>query len=231
MRLNKTAHKPTMLMLSDCLPLPGGGERAERAWRLLRCACSTHQVYLASHAGQAVNLMQWQLIARMVERVHIEQRHFRRKLHPPIGGEAGDWIRTRRFDALLVTSPCIWPNGDTSFADYSLCDFTHDAKDLLGSSVWHAGLLSRLNWPLQRHTAARAKAPRDTAGFDYAIVSSERQVMRLKTQGTDTVVIPETNAEHAWTRLIHSIHSPTLSVPAVTVMPVTPQHLPVRKAA
>jgi len=224
-----------MLMLSDCLPAPGGGQRAERAWGLLRGVCSTHQVYLAFHAEQPVNLVQWRLIAGMVSRVHIEQSYLRRKQPAPIGGEAGEWLRTRRFDALLVTSPRIWPSGDTGFADYSFCDFSNDVEypvlEHPRPSGPPGGWLSRWVRPLQRRTAASASIPKDTLRFDYAIVSSDRQAVSLKPHASTTVVIPDTTTGEHWTQLIHSIQHPMLTTHPVTVMPVTPQHQPARKAA
>jgi hypothetical protein len=231
MRPQKTDSKPTMLMLSDCLPAPGGGQRSERSWRLLRGACLTHQVYLAFQAEQPINLVQWRLIASMAERVHIQRGRLRRKANLPIGGETGEWMRTVRFDALLVTSPRLWPGGDTGFADYSFCDFTNDLDYSAPTDTSPVGWLSRLRWPLSRRAESAATTSQTATRFDYALVASERQALRLNPQDSHTVVIPDTSVDDTWARLTRSIHRPALATPAVKVMPVKPQQIPLRKAA
>ncbi len=229
MRIDDTHDTPSLLMLSDCFPDPNGPRSAVRAWRLLRCAASTHRVYLAAVAGRAVNLKHWRRVAGLTQRVHIEPRRPRLRPQSPIHGEAGVWVHQRRFDAMLVTSPRVWPSACPAGIGLSLCDFTHNLDPAQANAQEPGGLLSRLGWPRLRRGVWQAKTKQVLDQCDLLLVSSDEQAGRLLEVRARVKVVPDDDATGAWATLFDATGPPEHTAPDVTIIPVHP--LPVRKAA
>jgi hypothetical protein len=229
MRIDHTHGKPSLLMLSDCFPDPQGGHSAVRAWGLMRYAASTHRVYLAAVADRAVNLRHWRRVAGLVDRVHIEPRRSRLSPQSPIHGEAGVWAHQRRFDALLVTSPRVWPGASPGRIGLTLCDFTRDLDPEQTNAAAAVGLLGRLGWPGLRRGVWQAKKNQALEQCDRLLVGSESQADRLRDTRAPVEVIPDGGAAGAWAALFGQTRTPQPTAPDVTIFPVQP--LPIRKAA
>ncbi len=234
MRLDTSQSQPSLLMLSDCFPDPDGASRAARAWRLLCCAASTHQVYLSADAGRPVNLDQWRRVADLARRVHLESRRPRLFRPSRIHQGAGVWARQRRFDVLLVTSSRVWPGIGLVDAGLRLCDFSQD-KDRAGQGiVEQAGLLRRLVWPTLGRSSSRVegamKVSEVIAECDHPLVALAEQVSGLPAGQSRAVTVQESGPMDSWAQLFQE--GQTLSefvAPEVTVMPIHP--VPSRKAA
>jgi hypothetical protein len=226
MRSDTSHSQPSLLMLSDSFPDPDGGSRAARAWRLLSCAASTHQVSLSVSTDAAVNLNQWRRVAGLARRVHIESgrlRLFGPSSTHPVGYR---WAQQRRFDALLVTSPRIWPTQSQVEAGVQLCDFADAGHRVLEQ----VSLLGRLAETVFRRTQVLKNVPQIIAECDHPLVATTGQVDELPAGQSRAVLISESGDMQPWSRMLQGVRLVSDFVtPEVTIVPVHP--VPTRKAA
>jgi len=234
MRLNTSHSRPSLLMLSDRLPDPYGDSRAARAWQLLCCAVTMHQVYLSVQPDRAVNLDQWRRVADLAKRVHIESRGPRLFASSKTHQGPSAWARQRRFDALLATSPRVWPRVCPDVTGVRLCDFDGVIDRSDQRKTGSPGLLQRVVGPMLKLGQDRSRCEVALSELftacDYTLVASETQVKHLPIHHAPAVTIPEPDGTEAWARLFREDQRLTEFVThEVTVMPVHP--VPSRKAA
>lgn len=222
MRLEYTHNRPPLLMLSDCFPDPGGGGRSARAWHLLCCAATTHQVYLFTEAGGPVNLRQWRCVAQRVRRVHIAPSNRRWFVPSTLPSELSSLLRQRRFDVLLANSPRVCLSHRTIDARLKLCDF---AQDVPGPGHVPAGPVGRRwspSWPARLRDLGRAKASQAIAWCDHALVATEAQTHLLRGHPSKAVTIPDVGAQDAWAMLFSDAAESDPAASALTALPVKP---------
>lgn len=210
-------------MFSDSLPDPEGDVRSARAWRLLCCATATHQVYLSVGAGRPVNLKQWRTVARRVRRVHITPSNRPWFVPPTIPSEFKTLLQQRRFDALLATSPRVWPGQYTIDARLKLCDF---ANDIQGPGLPPAGPAARwgtTSWPIRLRDLGRTKTSQAITRCDHALVANDAQAQALPSQSAyKTIIMPDTSMRDAWARLFTTVAESDPAESTLTVLPVKP---------
>lgn len=222
MRLECANNRPSLLMFSDCLPDPGGDKRSARAWRLLNCAVATHQVYLSVGAGRPVNLKQWRCVAQRVRRVHITPSNRPWFVPPTIPSEFKTLLKQRRFDALLATSPRVWPTQYNIDARLKLCDFANDIQDTSRTPAGPAGRWGVTPWPARLRDLGRAKSPQIIDLCDHILIANDTQAQALPEQHAKTVTLPDTSAHDAWARLFTPMSDDTAETSTLTVLPVKP---------
>lgn len=221
MRLECANNRPSLLMFSECLPDPEGDPRSARAWRLLSCATATHQVYLSVGAGRPVNLRQWRCVAQRVRRVHITPSNRPWFVPPTIPSEFKALLQQQRFDALLATSPRVWPGQYTIDARLKLCDFANDIRgtDLLTNEP--IGRWLSTPWPVRLRELGRTKTPHIIAACDHLLVANDAQAQMLPAPASKAVTIPDTSARDAWAGLFSAAED-GLTPSTLTVLPVKP---------
>ncbi len=234
MRTDALHNRPSLLMLSDRFPDPNGDKRAARAWRLLGCAAGTHKVYLSVGPGCAINLDQWRPVADLAVRVHIESRRPGLFASSRMHQGAYAWARQRRFDAMLVTSPRIWPGAGLVETGVRVCDFACDEVHVGQDISKPAGLLRRLVMPVLERGSSRRHGPVKVseviAECDHLLVAKASEVGDLPAVGSRTVSVPGSGEVDSWAGLFQEDPMlPGFVAPEVTVMPIHP--VPSRKAA
>lgn len=230
MRLKNRQSKPSLLMLSDCFPDQHGDERAVRAWQLLSCAVSTHEVYLAVATDRAVNLVQWRRVGNLTRRVHIESIRPRLFRTSRLRQGWRTWAQRWRFDTLLATSPSVWPKDIPVQSRTRLCDFTVPSDTGNDANQAPVGLLNRLSLPGFRRHTERMDVARVIAECDIALVSPGRIPGVLSGTALPVHAITGPDAVSAWSALFNERQALAERVtPEVTMMPLQP--VPSRQAA
>ena len=222
MRLECANNRPSLLMFSDCLPDPEGDKRSARAWRLLSCATATHQVYLSVGAGRPVNLKQWRCVAQRVRRVHITPSNRPWFVPPTIPSEFKNLLQQRRFDALLATSPRVWPDRYTIDARLKLCDFANDIQGIDQTPAGQVGRWGSSPWPVRLRDLGRAKTPQIIALCDYLLLASNAQAQALPGRPSNAVTIPDNAAHESWAMLFTAAVPSDTTPSTLTVLPVKP---------
>jgi len=234
MRIDTSHSLPALLMISDCLPDPEGGSRASRAWRLLCCAASTHEVTLSVQTDQPVNLEQWRRVAVLAKQVHMESARgslfqSSRLLHGP-----SLHTKHQRFHTVLLTSPQLWSNQDKVVADLRLCDFACIETKRTRVLPRKPGLIERLTGkPLLRRRTHHSRSS-VAAGCDRLLVAKAPQKDRLPKGRSRAVVISDSGEIETWMQMLMELQLKQSPAPAdyitpeVKVMPVQPMS---RKAA
>lgn len=234
MRIDTSHSLPSLLMISDSLPDPEGGSRASRAWRLLCCAASTHEVSLSVHTDRPINLDQWRRASMLANRIHIEtgRKSFfgsSKLLH----GQSLKVIH-EKFNAVLLTSPDLWQHQDGIVAEFRLCDFTVARETPMQSSNPSVGLLEKLTRGLLR---ASLPVSRSTvaSGCDCLLVADAHQKERLPRGRSRANIIANHGPMEDWASMFRKLHmkqAPAMAdfiAPEVKVMPIQP--MTSRKAA
>ena len=228
MRIDTTHSLPTLLMISDCLPDPEGGSRASRAWRLLCCAASTHQVSLSIQTDKPVNLQRWRRVAEVARRVHIESN--KSNLFGSSSLLHGPSVHTphQRFDTVLLTSPELWLVPAMTRAAILA------RETPMQSASRNPGLITRLSRSLLRRPNPVSRSAVASA-CDRLLVADAHQKERLPRGRSRATVIADTGQMDDWSRMFNDLHMAQTSViddylaPEVKVMHVQPR--PSRKAA
>jgi len=132
--------KPTLLMVSHCVPDALGGTDRARAWQLLRLARQTHRVLLACVLDAPVNLAQWRVLDSQTQQLVIEAgplinhstSHLARWFNrPPSPGKTRHtdlaqttkrWSADYPIHAVLCTHPGLWTTMRPAMARLRICD-------------------------------------------------------------------------------------------------------------
>lgn len=101
--VDSDVRKPTLLMLSHCVPDAVGTPQRTRTWQLLRLVSQSYQVRLAALADGPVSLEQWRAISAYAQSVVFE----------PIRAPADGW------GAVFILLIALQANNSLSVAHYS----------------------------------------------------------------------------------------------------------------
>ena len=132
-----TQPKPTLLMVSHCVPDALGGADRVRAWQMLRLASRSHQVSLVCLLDQPTNLAQWRAVNSQVRQFAIENHPVRyasrsksaRRKRGKSQHVLAEWVKqwtddTHGFDAVMCTHPALWRYARLAKTQLRICD-TH----------------------------------------------------------------------------------------------------------
>lgn len=252
MRPPDAPDKPTMLLLSHCLPDIDGDEGQRRAWRLLTLAGRTHRVCMAVIGQGRMHLSQWRQASAMADCIVIETPPTWRRGLASIGqiinGPAAmrlrhrglfdralqDWLQQRHFDAVWCTQPQLWPAIRSLRFALSICDMHAPPSRIQAQMMRDAGWRRRwrqrqwrlwLQW--EQHIAARASIvtladPADAHG----LVGRSCLMMTLPTMETTEVGASET------ARFIQALRQgPTHDAPCQPVVEPVRLKLRLKRAA
>ena len=143
-----THQKPSLLMVSHCVPNAVGTPDRVRAWQLLKLATQTHTVCLICTKDGPVNLAQWRTVDRQVHHFVIgntrpwhQKRSWwagridKEKSETCIRSNAKTLgqLQGRPYDAILCTHPGLWPEIRTLEARQRICDlypYRHTPRQL-----------------------------------------------------------------------------------------------------
>jgi len=200
------ASKPTMLMLSHCVPDAMGETAAARAWQLLKLSSRTHRVFVACIQDSQVNLAQWRAISAAAAGLRIEARIVqaellgsglrlfnapladRLQIEPAIRPAIDHWGHQDGFDAVLMTHPALMSIAESVDTRYVVCDMGVPAslQHLRAShrrlfSQWHRNQ-SRQYQRFEREVAQRC---------DVLTVSRYEDRRRYRDGQCKTILLPD----------------------------------------
>ena len=132
--------KPTLLLLSHCMPAADGDAERARAWQLLRLASRTHRVYLRCLADGPINLEQWRSVLPWTTRASIVTgrrwrhhdtsllqrftlRFMQKWIKDRILADGVDqWHQSDRYEHVLCTNSLLLPAAMQVSASHRMCD-------------------------------------------------------------------------------------------------------------
>lgn len=157
--------RPSLLMLSHCVPDPMGTADRARAWQMLRLASQTHDVHLACIKDEPVHLNQWRKVHSQTHTIVVEDCPMRREwlsyglsyIAPNISDQVRMTSALRRqvrlmrkdnrYDAVMCMHPGLWPLAERVRANVRVCDMYQPmsmAHDLIAQKsnsyakqTWH----------------------------------------------------------------------------------------------
>ncbi|GAB4192895.1 MAG: hypothetical protein Kow00105_06960 [Phycisphaeraceae bacterium] len=229
MQYPMTHNRPTLLMFSDCFPIPDGSPRRARAWDLLRCASTTHRVCLVAEMDGPINLQQWRQVANLTERVFIESRSARWRLQrkPPL--ELQGLISQQRFEVLLANSPKAWPMFGHIEASVRVCDLTFAPRCWDSSSRGSSPTHSVISWRQRIRDLIHARERAILSMCDRLIVDDLSRISPTGSLSANAVaVVSPDNPFEAWQELFRTT-VPPIDESTLTVLPIQPVTL--KKAA
>lgn len=119
--------RPTLLLLSRCVPSAVGNARRARAWQLLKLAALSHRVSLVCAVDGPVSLDQWRSVHKHVEHLLLEPLSevlllSRRPGQHRRGSAAAELISKHTFDAVMTTDAALWAVGSQLDSPLRICD-------------------------------------------------------------------------------------------------------------
>jgi len=119
--------RPSLLLLSRCVPSAVGDARRARAWQLLKLAARSHRVSLVCAVDGPVSLEQWRSVHKHVEHLLLEPLSSVLLLSDRCGqrrrgGAATELIRKHAFDAVMTTDAELWPVASRLDTPMRICD-------------------------------------------------------------------------------------------------------------
>ncbi len=119
--MSEQAHdKPSLLMLSHCVPQAHGRAARARAWQLLQTFAHSHRVFLLTLADGPIHLRHWRAIHQLACGFVLRRHPW--SLTAPVRNTAELWEHQESFHAALVTHPSLWHAIQDVEAEYQLCD-------------------------------------------------------------------------------------------------------------
>jgi len=122
------SERPTMLMISHCVPDESGNSDQRQAWRLLSQVGRTHRISLICLMGAPVRLSQWRKAFSRTDRMVVLRHGRRHRAHRALDAQVTTTISRWRgdvgFDAVLATDPQLWGAAEICGATDRICDFT-----------------------------------------------------------------------------------------------------------
>lgn len=158
--------RPSLLLLSRCVPSAVGDARRARAWQLLKLAARSYCVSLVCAVDGPVSLEQWRSVHKHVDRLILEPLatvlslsgcHSQRQR----GGAATEWVVKNTFDAVMTTDAALWPLASQVDSPLRICDFDIAAQQFKTQTtdrrffVWSS---SKSSPGVQEHNAAIKEA-------------------------------------------------------------------------
>lgn len=205
---HETDPRPTLLMLSHCVPDAVGTVDRVRAWQLLKLASQSHRVHLACLMDRPVQLAQWRAIHALADRLVIERKAPWRAIaarcvrtwHGPAGDElaVGEalrasvdvWLDERPYDALVCTHPLMWRCVRDVPADVRICDVRLPASLAHLRRLREAGAHQRW-WHEQQARLFDATEQAAAGQFDVLTVGHTAIEHKFITARCETVVLPD----------------------------------------
>lgn len=191
--------KPSLLMLSHCVPDAGGGMDRARAWQLLRVSARTHRVALACVMDGPVSLAQWRAIHELAHPmqiatppiIHRLQEIGRRLIH----GRSGEWGRPcassirpiltewgdLSFRAVLATHPIFWGLLQQIQSPLRVCDLSAHDHPSLKTLNHRASVLRQNRIQLRRLTHRRDRRQDDVLILKHGSSSQPWWAMPIRT--------------------------------------------------
>jgi hypothetical protein len=195
-----------LLMLSHVLPQADGSDQRQRAWQLLTTAARTHRVYLACLVDGPAQLEHWRALQPYTAACLMEapaaglgfdpQAHAQR-CSRSLGSALQPWLAQTRFDAVIASSPLLWPAAALVSARLSLCDLNWP-RSLQHRRISREGSALQRWWHWRqfgRHDRFERQIAREC---DVLIVNHHDASRRYLLEPCRTIVVAPGESMHAW---------------------------------